>query len=110
MDAASSTANKIQPYGKPMPEQYELSGLEITGSEQLARLAVSDNMEGAETALQTVPNDGVTVQELAPMDRGVRAWTFCCCAFVMETMIWGFCFRSVVYSTNTLNAPLTGTS
>ncbi|KAI1785384.1 MFS general substrate transporter [Ganoderma leucocontextum] len=44
-----------------------------------------------------VPDDGVTVQELAPVDRGVRAWTFCCCSFVLETMIWGFPFSFSVF-------------
>ncbi|EJF57758.1 MFS general substrate transporter [Dichomitus squalens LYAD-421 SS1] len=44
------------------------------------------------------PNrDGLTVQELAPMDRGIRAWTFCFCSFLLETMIWGFCFSYGIF-------------
>lgn len=41
------------------------------------------------------PHEGVTVQELAPVDRGVQAWTFCVAAFVLETLVWGFSYRLV---------------
>ena len=41
------------------------------------------------------PQEGVNVQELPPVDGGWRAWTFCLAAFLLETMVWGFGFRSV---------------
>lgn len=44
-------------------------------------------------ALQRAIHDNITVQELAPIDGGIRAWTFCGCSFVLEMFIWGFCFR-----------------
>ena len=97
MDTAPSIADK--PYANNLkgPDQYELSELVTSGSQQHtpARSTVPAESEGTVVALQAVPDDGVIVQELAPVDRGVRAWMFCCCSFILETMIWGFCFRSV---------------
>lgn len=37
-----------------------------------------------------VYEDGPNVQELAPIDGGRQAWTFCASAFVLETLVWGF--------------------
>ncbi len=46
------------------------------------------------TAMHGVgPYEGVNVQELAPVDRGIQAWTFCASGFVLETVIWGFGYR-----------------
>lgn len=39
-----------------------------------------------------VYGDGPNVQELAPIDGGRQAWTFCASAFVLETLVWGFGF------------------
>ncbi len=41
------------------------------------------------------PQEGVTVQELPPVDKGIGAWTFCAAGFVLEMMVWGFGFRFV---------------
>lgn len=38
---------------------------------------------------ELIPN----VQTLAPIDGGKQAWTFCFCAFILETIVWGFGFR-----------------
>ena len=98
MDGASTTADKMQPYANAMQEQYELSEVEISMTSGIpTHSTLSANQEVSEEATFRIALDeGVTVQELAPMDHGVRAWTFCCCAFVLETMIWGFCFRWVL--------------
>ncbi|EIW61883.1 MFS general substrate transporter [Trametes versicolor FP-101664 SS1] len=53
--------------------------------------------QSSQAALRAALDDGVTVQELAPMDRGIRAWTFCFSAFVLEMMIWGFCFSYGIF-------------
>ena len=93
-----SASDKLCANRLKIPEQYELSELGMTSGNQQptpARPTVSTEPGESEAALQTIPDDGVAVQELAPVDRGVRAWTFCCCSFVLETMIWGFCFRSI---------------
>ena len=93
MDTASSAYQ-----GNQVLEQYELPELQRTSASMQpapAPATVSANLEGSEAALQMTSDGGVTVQELAPVDRGMRAWTFCFCSFVLETMIWGFCFRSV---------------
>ena len=37
--------------------------------------------------------DPVYVQELPPIDGGIKAWTFCVSAFFVETMVWGYGFR-----------------
>ncbi|KAI0671132.1 MFS general substrate transporter [Trametes maxima] len=44
-----------------------------------------------------VPQEGATVQELAPIDRGIKAWTFCASGFVLEMMIWGFAFSYGIF-------------
>ncbi|RPD56103.1 MFS general substrate transporter [Lentinus tigrinus ALCF2SS1-7] len=43
------------------------------------------------------PQEGVTVQELPPVDKGIRAWTFCAAAFVLEMMVWGFGFSYGIF-------------
>ncbi|KAI0659207.1 MFS general substrate transporter [Cubamyces menziesii] len=43
------------------------------------------------------PQEGTAIQELAPLDRGVRAWTFCACGFVVEMMVWGFLFSYGIF-------------
>lgn len=51
------------------------------------------------------PKEGVNVQELAPVDRGVQAWTFCFAGFVLEMMVWGFGFRSVPHPVSVTRWP-----
>ncbi|KAI0700119.1 MFS general substrate transporter [Cerioporus squamosus] len=43
------------------------------------------------------PQEGVNVQELPPVDKGIRAWTFCAAAFVLEMMVWGFGFSYGIF-------------
>ncbi|EIW52382.1 MFS general substrate transporter [Trametes versicolor FP-101664 SS1] len=43
------------------------------------------------------PQEGATVQELPPIDRGIKAWTFCFSAFVLEMMVWGFSFSYGIF-------------
>ncbi|KAJ3016369.1 hypothetical protein NUW54_g819 [Trametes sanguinea] len=54
------------------------------------------------------PREGATIQELPPVDRGVKAWTFCFSAFVLEMMVWGFGFSPTVtvYSKASLTSKL----
>ncbi|KDQ61479.1 hypothetical protein JAAARDRAFT_54845 [Jaapia argillacea MUCL 33604] len=56
----------------------------------------------ATSAPQNTDNDpgipiGVHVQELPPIDRGTKAWTFCFCSFILETMVWGFGFSYGIF-------------
>ncbi|KAJ2985860.1 hypothetical protein NUW54_g10004 [Trametes sanguinea] len=46
------------------------------------------------------PREGATIQELPPVDRGVKAWTFCFSAFVLEMMVWGFGFSYDYYTSH----------
>lgn len=41
----------------------------------------------------TANEDGINMQELPPVDGGVKAWSFCASAFFVETMVWGYSFR-----------------
>ena len=63
---------------------------------------------GREEVRRTAPNiladasdgqhrheDGLGVQELAPIDGGRQAWTYCVSAFVLETLVWGFGYRYI---------------
>ncbi|KAI0759368.1 MFS general substrate transporter [Trametes elegans] len=43
------------------------------------------------------PQEGATVQELPPVDRGLKAWTFCISGFVLEMMVWGFGFSYGIF-------------
>ncbi|KAI1792485.1 hypothetical protein LXA43DRAFT_345042 [Ganoderma leucocontextum] len=38
------------------------------------------------------PHDGVNVQEFAPVNHGIQAWTLWASGFVLETLIWGFSY------------------
>lgn len=62
----------------------------------------SSPTNGSHAQLQVLehsqPQEGTTFQELAPIDRGFGAWTFCASAFVAEMFIWGFLFRSALSS------------
>lgn len=75
-------------------EGYELSSkMYETGHTNTPSTALSARSSIA--ALNVAePQDG-TVQELPPVDRGIKAWTFCAAAFVLEMMVWGFGFRFV---------------
>ena len=85
------TSTVIQPQPE-LPEQYELSSLQPESGQQTP-VATPFSAQSSQAALQAALDDGLTVQELAPVDRGIKAWTFCFCSFVLEMMIWGFCFR-----------------
>ena len=70
------------------------------GEIELATMGESSRIASARSSMAALrvadPQQGVTVQELPPVDRGIRAWTFCAAAFVLEMMVWGFGFRSVL--------------
>ncbi|RPD61848.1 MFS general substrate transporter [Lentinus tigrinus ALCF2SS1-7] len=72
------------------PQQSESGQQTPASSAPLTALASPD-------ALQRAIHDNVNVQELAPIDGGIRAWTFCGCSFVLEMFIWGFCFSYGIF-------------
>lgn len=81
-------------------EEMELSSLNTKH-----RLDKRDDMIPSEASREEVvmasmtpatDGDGEIItneQVLAPIDGGKAAWTFCFCAFVLETIVWGFGFR-----------------
>lgn len=81
----------VQPHSE-RPEQFELSSLQPESGQQTPA-GTPLSVQSSQAALQAALDDGLTVQELAPVDHGIRAWTFCFCSFTLEMMIWGFCFR-----------------
>ncbi|KAI0759366.1 MFS general substrate transporter [Trametes elegans] len=73
-------------------QQYELTSLKspetpatLSAKSSRAPLHASD------------PIEGTTIQELAPIDGGIRAWTFCFCGFFLEMMVWGFGFSYGIF-------------
>ena len=90
----SMDSTVIQPRLSELPEQYELSSLQPESGQQTPA-STPYSAQSSQAALQAALDDGLTVQELAPLDRGIKAWTFCFSSFVLEMMIWGFCFRCV---------------
>lgn len=99
MDSAVSTVIEPRRGGGDVPEEHELANLEVQiESGQQTPVAPSTaplSAASSQVALRAALDDGLNVQELAPVDRGVKAWTFCACSFALEMMIWGYCFRWV---------------
>ena len=64
------------------------------GEASLPQTPTTLSAQSSMAALRAVePQEGVNIQELPPVDRGVGAWTFCITACVLEMMVWGFGFR-----------------
>ena len=89
---------------RDVEESYELS--KVTAQEQVADVQSPIDTPTTLSAKSSMavlrveePQEGVNVQELPPVDRGLRAWTFCAAGFVLEMMVWGFGFRLVADST-----------
>ena len=70
---------------------YEMGSL---GEPSLPQTPATLSAQSSMAALRAVePQEGMSVHELPPVDRGVGAWTFCLSAVIIEIMIWGFSFR-----------------
>ena len=79
-----------------MEPTYELKPVFVFKDNQpTSPASLSMHAESSMAALRVADStdDGVNVQELPPVDRGLKAWTFCAAGFVLEMMIWGFGFR-----------------
>ncbi len=77
----------------PLASEYGLSTFDSTP-------AMSTKSNGSRLAVlglavlgRSEPQEGANVQELAPVDHGFGAWSFCACGFIAEMFIWGFLFR-----------------
>jgi len=57
---------------------------------------VAENAD-SDPVLQAGLDIDVNVQCLAPVDGGRQAWTFCFCAFMVETIVWGFGFSYGIF-------------
>ena len=84
-----------------MEASYEMNALSTPqNTSHPTSLAPLPSAQSSAAALQlTNPQEGANIQELPPVDRGLKAWTFCASSFVLETMVWGFGFRFVTCST-----------
>ncbi|PIL35155.1 MFS general substrate transporter [Ganoderma sinense ZZ0214-1] len=76
---------EMKPVSK-LPETQPTSPTNLSVQSSMAALHVADSTD-----------DEVIVQELPPVDRGVKAWTFCAAGFVLEMMIWGFGFSYGIF-------------
>lgn len=73
--------------------QYEMSILQGESSRGTPRTLSAQSSRAPLHAND--PQEGTTIQELPPVDRGFKAWAFCFSGFVLEMMVWGFGFRLV---------------
>ena len=79
------TENGPEPFYEMAPIIDTSSPAPDTGSAELS---------ASMAAMHAVqPQEGVNIQELPPVDRGMRAWMFCFSGFILEMMVWGFGFR-----------------
>ncbi len=86
------SAHTIMDGDTPKGSQYELSTLKVEPSTSTGPSTLHDVSQLAMLGYSE-PQDGTNFQELAPIDRGFAAWSFCACGFVAEMFIWGFLFR-----------------
>ena len=70
------------------PEQHELTSIQAEFEQESSPqpIVVVSSSQGGRI-------EDLNIQELAPVDRGLQAWRFCFSAFILEMMVWGFCFR-----------------
>lgn len=85
-------AHTIMDGDTPKGSQYELSTLKVEPSTSTGPSTLHDVSQLAMLGYSE-PQDGTNFQELAPIDCGFAAWSFCACGFVAEMFIWGFLFR-----------------
>ncbi|KAI0824006.1 MFS general substrate transporter [Trametes gibbosa] len=76
-------------------QQYELSELQEDSTK--GSPATLSNRSSRAALHAENPQEGATVQELPPVDSGIKAWTFCFSAFVLEMMVWGFGFSYGIF-------------
>ncbi|TFK84966.1 MFS general substrate transporter [Polyporus arcularius HHB13444] len=76
----------------PLDSEYGLSTFDSTP-------AMSTKSNGSRLAVlgRSEPHEGANVQELAPVDHGFGAWSFCACGFIAEMFIWGFLFSYGIF-------------
>ena len=73
---------------------YEMSALGGPSQPETPALSAQSSM-AALRAVDPHGQEGVSIQELPPVDRGLGAWAFCASGCVLEMMVWGFGFRLV---------------
>ena len=79
---------------------YEMETLSSSGKKNPVGISTrSPTIQSEGSAAPAIhassPQEGATVQELAPVDRGVQAWTFCVAGFALEALVGGFGYWSV---------------
>ncbi|VDB93434.1 unnamed protein product [Peniophora sp. CBMAI 1063] len=94
------TATAVEPFS------YELDSLPATGPTTAApsRVASTDRV-ALELDHESESQREEEAVALPPVDGGVRAWTFVFCAFILETLVWGFPFSYGVFQEYYLSSP-----
>ncbi|KAI1797068.1 hypothetical protein LXA43DRAFT_1057423 [Ganoderma leucocontextum] len=95
MEKDSALSTVVQLHLEHLEQQYELSSMQVVESGQHAPTPPTFSTSSSQAPLQAANSGGPNVQDLTPVDRGVRAWVFCISSFVLEMMMWGFCFRTL---------------
>ncbi|KAI0788889.1 MFS general substrate transporter [Abortiporus biennis] len=70
-----------------------MSELRTTAESSFGKQVEKDNNQ----VLHATNTNNAPIQELPPVDKGRDAWVFCICAFVLETMVWGFDFTYGIF-------------
>ncbi|OJT01758.1 hypothetical protein TRAPUB_7814 [Trametes pubescens] len=106
MDSPENSArsgSSVAPVGGEHAQEYELSSFKgatnsvQNDSEPTRPSSLTRSHSSGSVLRHAEPLEGTTIHELAPLDRGIRAWTFCACGFVVEMMVWGFLFSYGIF-------------
>ncbi|KAK7686188.1 hypothetical protein QCA50_010408 [Cerrena zonata] len=71
----------------------ELEGIELRNNSSATASTIIDQQVAAIDSNAELVN----AQSLPPVDQGRKAWTFCLCAFLLETLVWGFGFSYGIF-------------
>ncbi|KAL4244542.1 Proton-linked Monocarboxylate Transporter [Abortiporus biennis] len=68
-------------------------------AEAITPTEAKSSQEIAVSSMEAAGNTGqnINIQELPPLDRGWRAWSFCFAAFIVEALVWGFSYSYGVF-------------
>ncbi|KAI0788897.1 MFS general substrate transporter [Abortiporus biennis] len=99
---STGASSSVQVFDHREPPVYELSTFGNKNEAQLedslppsrSDVIGSGNNSRAES---TDPALISNVQSLPAVDGGRQAWTFCLCAFILETIVWGFGFSYGIF-------------
>ena len=84
-----TAASAIEPFS------YELESLPRSAGISTNPTTAAPSRVSSTVALESELQREEEAVALPPVDGGLQAWTFVFCAFIVETLVWGFPFRHV---------------